>query len=520
MNKILVSLCTIAVVAAIGIGATTAYFTSTQASIGNTITAGNLSLQVDSTCHYNGMTCDNGFWKEDNDDSTTVAEPSMLQTACSCTWLAKSLTPTDLFFNYNDVKPGDVGENTVSLHIDNNPAWVCASISNLVAKENGCANNAELRDDSDCATETTGELKNNLLFTVWRDSDCDNILDGTETAIVTNQSASELNWAIADSQNGGQPIPGSTDPSVKTCIGVKWTVPASVNNIIQGDSIQGDITFTAVQSRNNASYTCGQPNTPVAVDGVCGTANKAYASSDESYGADTFCAVGASDPESPAFPAQGGSTSWVCKGTNGGVDAQCSASRGAAPVAGSCGTAATSYAYDATVFSGTMCSTGSGTTDPVSPVFPSQGGITTWTCDGANGGNSSETCTATRALAPVNGVCSSDNGGSHDMPTNLCVDGNATTPTGTHHNWTWTCDGINGGTNAQCPVINGVCGTANNHIYRKSDTTYGFWTQCSSGTPSSTAFPVQGGSTSWTCNGINGGLSSPTCSASHSDHNW
>jgi predicted ribosomally synthesized peptide with SipW-like signal peptide len=262
MNKILVSLCVIAVAAAIGIGATTAYFTSTQASIGNIITAGNLSLEVGSTCHYNGMICASNVWAADEDESTTVAEPSMIGTACSCTWIAKSLTPDNLFFNYDDVKPGDVGENTISLHINNNPAWVCASISNLEAKENGCANNAEMKDDEDCGTELTGELKNNLLFTVWRDSDCNNILDGQETAIVTEQPASELNWAIADSQNGGQPIPGSDDPSDKTCIGVRWTVPAEVENEIQGDSIQGDITFTAVQSRNNASFTC-EPIEPV-----------------------------------------------------------------------------------------------------------------------------------------------------------------------------------------------------------------------------------------------------------------
>lgn len=46
MNKILVSLCMIAIVAAIGIGATVAYFSDTETSTGNTISAGTLDLSV------------------------------------------------------------------------------------------------------------------------------------------------------------------------------------------------------------------------------------------------------------------------------------------------------------------------------------------------------------------------------------------------------------------------------------------------------------------------------------------
>jgi hypothetical protein len=71
-------------------------------------------------------------------------------------------------------------------------------------------------------------------------------------------------------------------------------------------------------------------------------------------------------------------------------------------LAGSCGTAAKSYAYDATAFSGTMCSAGNNITTPASPVFPSQGSSTNWTCGGLNGGASSGTCTASRGAIPIN----------------------------------------------------------------------------------------------------------------------
>lgn len=63
------------------------------------------------------------------------------------------------------------------------------------------------------------------------------------------------------------------------------------------------------------------------VNGMCGSANKNYSSTDTSYGSDTFCSYGSASPSSPAFPVQGGSTSWQCLGQNGGSNAQCAATR-------------------------------------------------------------------------------------------------------------------------------------------------------------------------------------------------
>ena len=71
----------------------------------------------------------------------------------------------------------------------------------------------------------------------------------------------------------------------------------------------------------------------------------------------------------------------------------------AAPVAGTCGTSAKTYASTATAFSGSLCTNGSGVSTPASPSFPSAGNSTTWTCGGSNGGASSGTCTASRSAA-------------------------------------------------------------------------------------------------------------------------
>jgi len=133
----------------------------------------------------------------------------------------------------------------------------------------------------------------------------------------------------------------------------------------------------------------------------------------DSNGRITFTRTGAGKLETytvswaPAFPAAGSSTTWTCAGSGTPhTDATCTATRAAAPVTGTCGTAATSYAYNATAFSGTMCGLGNGVTTPATVTFPAQGSSVTWTCGGSNGGGSSPTCTATRAAAPVIGACS------------------------------------------------------------------------------------------------------------------
>lgn len=73
--------------------------------------------------------------------------------------------------------------------------------------------------------------------------------------------------------------------------------------------------------------------TPVVVNGVCGTANKNYASGDTSYGSDSFCTTGTVSPASPAFPAAGTNTNWICLGSGGGTNSsQCTATR--SPLAG------------------------------------------------------------------------------------------------------------------------------------------------------------------------------------------
>jgi len=268
MNKrILISLSVIAAVAILAIGGTIAYFSDTEVSTGNTFTAGALDIEVDNTCHYDGMICslnnDKYVWAEESSGSSTY--PELIGKECNCTWVQKDLSG-DLFFNFNDIKPGDNGENTISLHATANDAYVCIKVDNLTNNENGCTEPEDIVDDT-CATseqgQGQGELQNYIHLKIWRDSGkndeggiigtaCDNIYQEGEPilvqdTVIDNNSGS---WALYSPQLGALKS-GATE-----CIGVAWSLPGEVGNIVQGDSVSANISFYAEQARNNGSFTC------------------------------------------------------------------------------------------------------------------------------------------------------------------------------------------------------------------------------------------------------------------------
>jgi len=94
-KKILISLGIIAVVSALAIGGTVAYFSDTETSTGNTFAAGSIDLKIDNHSWYNGKYQSQLSW-----------EPKDLE--------------DELFFNFSDLKPGDWGEDTISIKVENN----------------------------------------------------------------------------------------------------------------------------------------------------------------------------------------------------------------------------------------------------------------------------------------------------------------------------------------------------------------------------------------------------------------
>ncbi len=283
MKKILLSLGVIGVVGAIAITSTGAFFSDNETSAGNTFTAGAIDLKVDSTSHYNNMVCTpftvNDYrWQPEPGFVPGPDQYPAAGTACSGTWTLTDLGPTNQFFNFPDIKPGDQGENTVSLHIENNPAYACAYIQTTGNAENTYTGPEISAGD---VSSTTGELAQNVNVFAWSDVAStsgavvgDNIWQAGEPVLAGPVSLSGLNATttlpLADSvTNGGVPL----SPGVTNYVGVAWCVGAmntsvpgtitcngaAVSNQAQTDSVTANVTFHVEQSRNNSNFKCNTP---------------------------------------------------------------------------------------------------------------------------------------------------------------------------------------------------------------------------------------------------------------------
>lgn len=265
-KKIVMNLSVIGAVAAVVIGGTSAFFSDSETSTGNTFTAGAIDLQVDSQQHYNNAMCTGGVWVLEPGKTVTNPQYPVLGQPCGGTWVLKDLAPTvDKFFNFGDLKPGDSGENTISLHVINNDAWMCATVSNLANADNTLTEPEASVDQNGL---TTGELQQNLMVKIWSDNSTgdgwtkgDNVWQAGEPVLYEGPAQAGT-WALYDSTTGA-PLTGSST----TYLGVAWSLPTSTGNEVQTDSLTADISFNVVQARNNGSFKCS--------DGVATVVNQA-----------------------------------------------------------------------------------------------------------------------------------------------------------------------------------------------------------------------------------------------------
>ncbi len=275
MKKILLSLAILGVVGAMVVGGTTAIFSDTETSTGNTFTAGAIDLTVDNESYYNGVL----------NEGTS--------------WLQTDLTEKNLFFDFRDLKPGDYGEDTISLHVKNNDSYLCADVTLTSNQDNGWTE-PELNDE-DSYTAGRGELGDRVSFIAWAD-DGDNVPEVGETVYslgpIGGLNLGETETApLADSQVNvwndnlaGGPLPGdstryigkawcfgemtpvvipqdgfgkfetpegSIEPNGPEVRGAGFTCSgAGEDNSTQTDSLTADISFRAIQARHNEGFEC------------------------------------------------------------------------------------------------------------------------------------------------------------------------------------------------------------------------------------------------------------------------
>lgn len=276
MRRIILSSLLIITVAFGAIRATRAFFSDTETSSNNIFQAGVLDLLVDNTSYYNGVLSDHTTWSADN-------------------------LPGHLFFDFNDLKPSDQGEDTISLHVNDNEAWACMNIT-LTSNDDKTCTEPENIDDPTCSEPDNdlfdGELAQNVNFIFWID-DGDNVLEDNEIGqnILAQGNASQVmngnTWTLADSSGNkfGGNIGQGLLPQNTYYVGKAWCfgtlslnplaqdavnnvrTPANtngsiscdgslLNNSTQSDILTADVNFTAIQHRNNPNFLCNPNPSP------------------------------------------------------------------------------------------------------------------------------------------------------------------------------------------------------------------------------------------------------------------
>jgi len=189
-------------------------------------------------------------------------ENSDFQQACHL-WTEKDLDEGDTFFTFGDVKPADYGTNLISLHVNDNDAWICLLVDTTADNDNGLVDPEETAGDT-TGGDDEGELDNYLNVALWDDEDKDGIHDVGE-AILYSGLLANADMAIAE--GGDTPVPGGET----IYVGLAWCageITADTNTAeitcdgstmlddSQTDSLMATLTAYAEQSRNNDEFEC------------------------------------------------------------------------------------------------------------------------------------------------------------------------------------------------------------------------------------------------------------------------
>lgn len=285
--KLFMSLGIVAALGALAVGGTTALYGDVESSTGNTFTAGDVDLQIGNESYYSAL-----------NPSFDGTSDSLLPENEQNTFSVGDLDEGQVFFAFNDLKPGDLSEDTITMRVDTNDSYMCAYLE-TTADDDGTCNEPELDDDPSCvegnADEFDGELGEALNFAFWVD-DGDNVFEDDETVVMTGNAASAQNglaYALADtdtadlfgdngnvleggeeyhigkawcfgaltadnttalpSTDAGEELDGGPDTRGS---GVACDAGTTVDNASQTDVVEGIVAFYAVQERNNAGFTC------------------------------------------------------------------------------------------------------------------------------------------------------------------------------------------------------------------------------------------------------------------------
>ncbi len=290
--------------AAIATGVTGAFFSDTETSTGNTFAAGAIDLKIDNDSYYNRNRCTLGDHDQNPQTPDTFAWVGTAPfpvpgTACDTSFPLSDLDDGLLFFNFTDLKPDDEGEDTISIHVQND-AWACMDLT-LTSNDDVSTTGPEGQVDvpENPLNAWDGELAQNLQFFWWAD-DGDNVYEaaeptlsnGVETLYDLATSTGSFSITLADSVDNawgddGDPLPGGETVYIAKawCFGTLATTTVAqdgagtdgpqapgrvatgftcngeaLGNQTQTDSSELTIMFRAEQARHNESFRCNPPD--------------------------------------------------------------------------------------------------------------------------------------------------------------------------------------------------------------------------------------------------------------------
>lgn len=196
MNKILLSLVTISLVSVVAVGATRAYFSDTETSTGNSFTAGTLDLNLDGA-------------------NTNVVK-----------------------FSLTNLVPGNSGTGYWTIkNVGNINGYLDLESKTVVNDDNNC-NEPENLVDSGCGVGQ-GELGANTNVVLFVDDNHNGVVDGVDVSLFTGTLDGLVAATVADI---------SLNANTEKYVSMNWTIPSTVENIIQSDSATFSATFELGQT--------------------------------------------------------------------------------------------------------------------------------------------------------------------------------------------------------------------------------------------------------------------------------
>jgi len=265
-------------VASVGAGlGTSAYFSDTEAFTNNSLTAGTLDLKLDYKATYlGGEGREAAIQAMGYPDAEHIGDGRYL--------LDQAPSPADMqewedmvqgeefdfcsteadeylvngdgipVFTLEDIKPGDSGEVTISIHLCTNPAFLQLVGEITENAENG-QNDPELAAEG-VDTDGVGELADAIEVCVWYDEDCDNVYEPTGTG-----EQQELEVALVSDVSGsmgGAPLSALKTAATDFVDNLSSPDEAAAISFNSSASLDQELTvnYQAVKNAINA-YTAG-----------------------------------------------------------------------------------------------------------------------------------------------------------------------------------------------------------------------------------------------------------------------